>query len=584
MAKAAPCMKCRLRFTSFLQMFSNFSSSRSPLTAKRRRVGRACDFCRESRIRCEAVTPCPQCVANHIACVRPSQSSSQSRPINSRKRKSSPLIADSGQDEISQVPGRQAESGLNSPRDVSATRQAQSVEVPSSAQRIDSMVGFITRINDFCAGVSQLTSSPSPGGDPPPEYSSSFLAGGSQGSRAADCGLTEFQVDRLLLIFWTRLWPQAPIVTREDLRSNKHSQERTSPLRDAVTAYCMQYVHYSGLHSRILGLNLQQLRPDPEGSMIGLSYFQRCLSSVTQYNNFSEPSVLTLQCYCFMILYLLDAGQHSAAYNMIGLALRIAQSLESNAGALLGATSQNFRRAWWILNHLDFRCSRHLGKPVSAHFQKPTAPAQISDSEDLLGSESPLYHTESVRLTAAALSISKKLDCPSIQSEMHNEATGVEARADLLSDELYHLRQWESDLQNIRSLRHIKLYVSDIPLDPDAELEVQEDYLNQPPMEILLATLLELQYHNVVVTLHRVFIQFPSHPLVPKSSPRGDKHSATALNHALAMIRITHHRMTTHDILHGNSEIYQYTWNALLTLVGFMLAYPYCYRLSLIHI
>lgn len=558
-------------------MFSSFSTS--PLRAKRRRVGRACDFCRESRTRCEAITPCPQCVANHVTCIRP-QSDSQSRSIHGSKRQSSPLNDSHGQDETCQISERQPQFEQHgSQDDVSTARQARRCpNVPSSAQRIDSMLDFIARINDFCAGVSQLTSSMPPGEDPP--YPSPFLPGGHQDpTSTTDCSLTEVQIARLLLIFWTRLWPQVPIVECEDLRPDNHSsQDRTSPLRDAIIAYCMQYVYYSGLHSRILGLDLQQFEPNSQGSMIGLPYFQRCLSSVTQYTNFSQPSVFTLQCYCFMILYLLDAGQHSAAYNMIGLALRIAQSLDSNAGTPLEAAAQNFRRAWWVLNHLDFRCSRYLGKPVSIQFQEPTLPAQIQAAGDPLGLDSSLYHTETIRLTATALAIIKKIDSPSIQSELQNEAAGVESRAHLLSDELYHLRQWESDLQNVKPFRYIKLHVGDMPPDPDQELEVQEDYLKQPPMDVLLTTMLELQYHNVVVTLHRVFIQFPSHPLVPKASPLGDKHNATALNHALAMLRIINHRMTTHDILHGNSEIYQYTWNAVLTLVGFMLAYPYCYR------
>ncbi|KAJ5326783.1 uncharacterized protein N7506_009885 [Penicillium brevicompactum] len=527
-------------------MFSNFSSSQSPLRAKRRKVGRACDHCRESRTRCEAVTPCPQCVANHVTCFR---SSLRRRPPKSQKRQSSPVIADYHEEGTGQSEGY-ADNGLNG--EAGTAQQApQSISLPS-ARQTDSMLGFISRINNFCAGVSHLTSPTSTEEEPPP-YTSPFPPVGLQDP--ADCSLTESQVSRLLLIFWTRLWPQVPIVRREDLRLHLDSP---SPLRDAIIAYCMQYVYYSGLQSRILGLNLQQFQRDTESQ--GLPYFQRCLRSVTQYNNFSQPSVLTLQCYCFLIIYLLDASQHSAAYNMIGLALRIAESLKTDE-TLSGTTceAQNLRRVWWTLNHLDFRCSRHLGKPVNVR-SGSACPPQI------IGPEILLYHAESMRLTAAALAIVQKFDC-------HTQNESVEACAHLLSDELYHLRQWESELS-----LHMQLHVGDTPDDPDEEPDVQESFLTQPPIDILLTTLLELQYHNVIVTLHRVFIQFPSHPLVPKRSPQGDKHNATALNHALAMIKLAYQRMTTHDILHGTPEIYQYIWNAVLTLVGFMLAYPYCYR------
>ncbi|CAI7649094.1 unnamed protein product [Penicillium bialowiezense] len=473
----------------------------------------------------------------------------QGRSSKIQKRKSPPITVEAHDEEAGHAE-EQAESSLNG--EVSTAQQRPQSIDPPSARQTDSMVGFISRINSFCAGVSHLTSPTSSGENPPP-YTSPFPPFGLQDP--AECSLTESQVSRLLLIFWTRLWPQVPIVRREDVKLRPGSP---SPLRDAIIAYSMQYVYYSGLQSRILGLNLPQFHQGTEGH--GLPYFQRCLRSVTDYSNFSQPSVLTLQCYCFMIIYLHDAGQHSAAYNMIGLALRIAQSLETD-DRLSGATCEalNFRRAWWTLSHLDFRCSRHLGKPVSIR-SGSTFPAQITGPEILL------YHTESMRLTAAALAIVEKFDG-------HTKNESLEARTHLLSDELYHLRQWESELS-----LNLQLHVGDTPTDPDEEPEVQENYLTQPPMDILLTTLLELQYHNTIVTLHRVFIQFPSHPLVPKISPRGDKHNATALNHGLAMIKLVYQRMTTHDILHGTPEIYQYIWNAVLTLVGFMLAYPYCYR------
>ncbi|KAK9855959.1 hypothetical protein MYU51_001687 [Penicillium brevicompactum] len=416
-------------------MFSNFSSSQSPLRAKRRKVGRACDHCRESRTRCEAVTPCPQCVANHVTCFR---SSLRRRPPKSQKRQSSPVIADYHEEGTGQSEGY-ADNSLNG--EAGTAQQApQSISLPS-ARQTDSMLGFISRINNFCAGVSHLTSPTSTEEEPPP-YTSPFPPVGLQDP--ADCSLTE-----------------------------------------------------------------------------------------------SQPSVLTLQCYCFLIIYLLDASQHSAAYNMIGLALRIAESLKTDE-TLSGTTceAQNLRRVWWTLNHLDFRCSRHLGKPVNVR-SGSACPPQI------IGPEILLYHAESMRLTAAALAIVEKFDC-------HTQNESVEACAHLLSDELYHLRQWESELS-----LHMQLHVGDTPDDPDEEPDVQESFLTQPPIDILLTTLLELQYHNVIVTLHRVFIQFPSHPLVPKRSPQGDKHNATALNHALAMIKLAYQRMTTHDILHGTPEIYQ---------------------------
>ena len=529
-------------------MFSNFSSSSSrPLAAKRRKVTRACDYCREHRVRCEAAVPCPQCVANHVTCSRQSVPAAHTPSENIQRRE---------QPRLGSLP--------SGPR----------------AQKPDSMLGFIARINTFCSGVSQLSSSAIPGHTPPPEYISPVSPGVLQEATPLDCSLSESQVNRLLSIFWTRLWPLMPILRREDL--SPAAPGFSSPLRDAVIAYSMQYVHSSRLHNCLLGLHGPQFQPDKQTPMIGLPYFQRCLRAVTLYSSFSQPSLLILQCHCFMALYLLDAGQHSTAYNIIGLALRITESLNWELDAQTASTVRGcrlFYRLWWTLNHLDFRCSRHLGKPIGVHLQDSVCPPPTRESDTLLDPGSTLYHTESIRLTAAALAIIESTGCVSISAQGRQETTEIETRAQVLSDEMRHLRKWRMDLPSTGSLGNLRLEVGDTPPDPDKEPEVEVDYMKHQPMEILLTTLLELQYYNVIITLHRSFIQFPSHPLIPKSSPKADAHSATALNHALAIIRLTHSRMATYDILQGVPEVYQYLWNAVLTLVGFMLAYPYCYRL-----
>ncbi|OOF97646.1 hypothetical protein ASPCADRAFT_166689 [Aspergillus carbonarius ITEM 5010] len=559
-------------------MFSNFASSRTPLTAKRRKVSRACDFCRQHRVRCEATVPCPPCVANDVTCTRQVASTAQrlpgTDPVNQGRRSSSSLSRD----------GERLPSSAVESRPGALSTQV-SVPSPShsSAQRTDSMLGFIARINTFCSGVSQLAwTSTSWGYSPDPDYTSPFPPNVLQEATPTECNLTDAQISRLLAIFWTRLQPLAPIVRRDDFNSaNRTSPDQAWPLRDAIIAYTMQYVYCSGLHTRLLGLHWDQFQPEKQPSMTGLPYFQRCLQATTQYISFSQPSVVTLQCYCFMALYLLDAGQHSAAYNMIGLALRIAQSLHLDIETQAEPAVQDcqlFHRIWWTLNHLDFRCARHLGKPVSVRLQDCVCPLPTSESLNLLDPGSALYHTQSIRLTAAALAIIESTGCISVPAHRPKENADNETRAQILSEELRHLQQWRQDLQSTGSFGHLTLEVEDTPVDPDKEPEVELNYITRQPIEILLTTLLKLQYHNVIITLHRVFIQFPSHPLVPKSSPRADAHSATALNHALAMIKFTHHRMATCDILHGVPEVYQYQWNAVLTLVGFMLAYPYCHR------
>lgn len=120
--------------------------------------------------------------------------------------------------------------------------------------------------------------------------------------------------------------------------------------------------------------------------------------------------------------------------------------------------------------------------------------------------------------------------------------------------------------------------VPEVTPDPPGAPEFEGQYMEHPSKVALWGTLLLLQYHNAVISLHRVFIQFPTQPFAPKSHPKANAHAATALNHALTMIQTTHQRMGIYDITHGLSEVYQYQWNAVLTIIGFLLAYPYCHR------
>ncbi|PYH66978.1 fungal specific transcription factor domain-containing protein [Aspergillus vadensis CBS 113365] len=456
--------------------------------------------------------------------------------------------------------------------------------------RMDSTLGFIDRINTFCAGISQLSSRWSHAG-PPPAYSSPFTPHDTDGTAAVECDLSSGQVNRVLEIFWARLLPQVPIIRREDLeRPPSHEDTLTGshsqPLRDAVTAYTMQYIFYSGLNSRLLGLQWKQFnRSNRCSKKIGMPYFQRCLIGAMQYSTFAKPSLPILQCYCIMTLYLLDAGQHQAAYNMIGLAVRIARSLDLDCDSPPQASREQAElhsRIWWTLVHLDFRCSRHLGKPISVQLPISRSPPPCWMSNDPPRPVRFPYHNESIRLTCAALAV--------IESMAHHEKTrkthDIEFQANVLTDNLHHLRVWKDELRQNTWFKHLHLDVQDVPVSrkyfcgpgENGGGEEYNDYMIKAPLQIQTEALLELQYHDAMISLHRVFIQFPRQPAMNRENPLAGAHAATALKHALATIQTVYSCMTAHDIFYGSCELYQYQWNAVLTLMGFMLAFPFCPR------
>ncbi|KAJ5179936.1 hypothetical protein N7492_003146 [Penicillium capsulatum] len=545
------------------------SPSRTGLTARRRKIARACDFCREHRVRCEAVTPCPPCVANNLTC---------RRSPSSTPRKGAPTKA-------IEAPGQQRSNELlangaakNDFQDVQAVVPTPSANLAWTSHKTDSTMGFIARINVFCSGLSHILSNPSIlGSDLPldqiPPAPTSLLPG----TESAICELSPSQINHVLRLFWSHIRPQIPIVQLKDLKlSGETIPGGSSPLRDSVVAYSLLYIYNTGLHKRVVGLKLPQFQE--QISSIGMLYFQRCLSTVTQLATFSGPSISAMQCYCYLTLYLLDAENHQAAYNMVGVGLRIAQSLnymDSRNGGY--RECQLFRRILWTLIQLDFRCSRHVGKPVSIRVHDWMCVRPTREPDDVFSSNGLLYHTESIRLTAAALVVNELMDRHALLSQADGPAN-VEERAGALSQHLNPLKLWCDELPKEQHLGKLNFDLRETDPSPGEMTNTYEESMERSSMVIILSTLLLIQYHNVMVGLHRVFIQFPSHPLVPKSNPNADSHAATALNHALTIIRIAYDRMTTLDVLHGISELYQYQWNAVITIIGFMLAYPYCHR------
>ncbi|KAJ5737771.1 uncharacterized protein N7483_002896 [Penicillium malachiteum] len=547
------------------------TSSGIGITPRRRKIAKACDFCREHRVRCEATTPCPPCIANNITCHR-------SRPERtSRKSCLSQNYDDANIEVIDGVLGDTVSNTDTQTVDASEPIPSPEANLAWTSHKTDSIMGFIARITVFCSHMSQTFSTSTPSASDPPLESISLFSASILNDANGEFDLSPIQIKHLMRIFWSRLRPQMPIVQLKDLEnSSEHIHGPYSPLQDAVIAYTLNHIYHSGLNTRIVNLNWPQFQT--RKAAIGMPYFQRCLSTVTKLATFAGPSVSVMQCYCYMTLYLLDLGHHQAAYNIVGLGLRIAESLNYMDARTGGYRDcQLFRRVWWTLIHLDFRCSRHLGKPVSIRINDLMCVRPTREPQDIHYTNGLLYHTESLRLTAAALVMDESMDRRTSSSEIVGVGN-IESRAKNLSDLSYHLQKWRDELPQEDCFANLHFDVPDVPPNPTELSKDGYEGLEQSSMATLLRTLLSLQYHNVKIGLHRVFIQFPSYPLVPKSTPKADAHAVTALNHALTMIRIAHNTMTVHDFFHGFPELYQYQWNAVITIIGFMLACPWCHR------
>jgi hypothetical protein len=84
--------------------------------------------------------------------------------------------------------------------------------------------------------------------------------------------------------------------------------------------------------------------------------------------------------------------------------------------------------------------------------------------------------------------------------------------------------------------------------------------------------LLELMYHNFCIDLLRPFIPLGVATSVP--TPRAAAYTTMCAAHAMALTHIVHQVLSDTSILDGWIEAFQFQWNAAMTLVGFILAYP----------
>ncbi|KAJ5629996.1 hypothetical protein N7528_003653 [Penicillium herquei] len=561
-------------------MFYNFTPLRSKPLAKRRKVRRACDFCREHRVRCDGNMPCSQCTTNKVKCVKPKPSNLLSPARSNGARSIRPSVP------ICAAP----------PQSDSVTSSTPASEsTPVVARHPDCLTGFISRINTFCSVVSQASAQATPDSSellsPGTSYSTPDLIQDAEQSimQSSPSNLQDLQT-RLLEIFWARYFYLVPIVTRADIQGLGSDQNK-EPLRNALMAYCLQSIYHAGLHHRFLGistgLNEAQGSSNRQSPLVPLfaSYFQKALAANSHYLLYAEPALCDIQRHILMALFLLNSGEVLPAYNITGVAIRLAQSLDLQKppAPQVTATEAKIRsRVWWTLVHLDFHCSRYLGKPMAISLRDIIIDLPNDDLSTNPASSELAFYVATITLTVVGKKVAESLAYINDKIPLNDTMPQIELSAKHLTYEISRLFEWRDRTVKVEPFKNLVLVGSHNQPQTHAAgkgLSLHDDawIYNQSPTRTLQQTLLELQFHDLVIWFHRPFIQFPSHDLVPQRSPGADAHATTALQHALKVTEIIHQRMLNHDALYGCSDVYQYVWNAVLTLIGFLLAYPLCY-------
>lgn len=550
-----------------------------------RRVKHACESCRLFRVRCDGLQPCARCRSQRHRCVYSTRSPQSHQ--NNQPPKPPPAYA-AWATESPAPPLPSSAPGLSDPPRSSSASPPAAAPAPSHEPvdplSSDSMVTFAAKINHYFLSIVTVVPEKVLESPPLPQYIS-FDASTVQNADQPSLHLTSAQRSALFRLYARRLHPTFPVIDLDQLQALCR-EEHPPPLLCAVFALSIQYAACSGLAARVLDLAMPGIAACSDSSQAGYPLITRCRSLLATSS--FEPSLTEVQCNVLMALYLVNAGQLKAAYNLVGSAVRIAFSLDLYR---LGPNRANKLccRLWWYLIQLDVKCSSLLARPAAVRRSDILLCPLPTDTN---GDWS--FHVNSVKLTAAVLSVNN-FKLPRVDNVSLNEEL-----ARRLSDQLGPIGEWETSVQQTRFF--------DLTLDPYktiSRFEQTQDQLllqythSQPTpattrksrvgvditpssdidskADVLQRILLKVHYHNSLMSLLRSFICFPFKSISPIRSPLVDKHATDAAAHALALTATVVESFQNSDLLYGWCDVYRSLWNALLTMAGYVVSYPLCH-------
>jgi len=398
------------------------------------------------------------------------------------------------------------------------------------------------------------------------------------------------QQDYLLDLFWQGYHCIYPIIDEAAFREHYETlwtngtSRQPSPLVDIIMALCLQF----GSSFIARDDNSSPHPGEDDAAVAGLAFYQRCYAHLL--NTIESPSVVTVQCYIFSIIYLLNASLTTTAQVLTATAIRVAYIIglhQEPPEHLSGAEKELRRRMWWTFYLLDTQICMEQGGPWMM---------QISHSSCRLADHSPItaqsyspnfispspdftwlsYQTHALRLanTVRAVHAAFYEHCNNVVSKINtpNFYEDGQAREDCaryLIDCMKKLQIWAQNLPGgYKTPRRSngEAFATDkslLDIDRLTPLWLQRQRF-----------LLELEYHNYAMNLYRSFICFSPNPSTVTAI--SDGHAISALNHAITITNISYQVLTETEVLHGWYRAFQWLRNAMLTMVGYACAYPVC--------
>ncbi|KAJ0421312.1 fungal-specific transcription factor domain-containing protein [Aspergillus carlsbadensis] len=601
-----------------------------PRRRKRAQVARACGSCRLRRIKCDNNVPCSNCVMNGGDCSKKSAPSaftlSQAhQEIASLRQKVSQLESElqnrseASTGSVSSVrldtrspsvtfPAVSSEAAVLIQNGASAPRQywggvhfcpARSPNSlwlgPSSlyafTQRLSSFLGV--KLNQehpphqmlpISASDNKLLDRPAMTGSDPFAPTSGIASNGVY--------LSPLQEEYFLNYFWqTYHVAVCPILDEAQFKQHYQSlliaggkERRPSALVDIVVAACMQY------HISTLPLGSQGVLVEGKDALVaGRWHYWRGQTLLTY--ELESPSISTLQCHLLCAIYLCGGSFHNLMDTAMALAVRTAYILGLHLDpppTLPEAEREMRRRLWWCVYFMDSRANMKLGRPfmLSESHAMPALPSDslavaamsgstfVPAAEDTTWLSFNLHQITLYRTIRAAYTSFYNTDFHLQEGQtIWDRPDALQAGAQIHAQHTQHLDAWCESIPD--ALRLKRQDANSRPFATDSARVVFEQFA--PQWLQRQRVVLEHTYHHVCVNLFRPMICFThqnANPTQGSGVSLPDELATRCAIHAIAVTKLTHQVLEETSLFDGWHEAFYCQWNAVMTLIGFVMAYP----------
>lgn len=405
---------------------------------------------------------------------------------------------------------------------------------------------------------------------------------------ATDCSSRAAE-EAQLAIFWTSNHLASPIIDRAAFQTHYDSLWRTegptrkpSALVEILLAISMQYSTAIKRHTSALR-GAKSDSDANDATMSGMKFYRRCQALLV--DQIEGPSITTLQCQYFSVVFLFNASFHNTAHSILAQAIRagIILGLHLEPPRTLATAQKEFRKGlWWTVYAMEMKFAMELGRPLAVNISQVTCSLP---STDLLAIASDTSYTEPVtsslihnvlyiRLVLAyrAVYVTFYNKCADVlgsngQESLYKDPEALEECAKFLRSRMEYLGTWLNDVpQQLKPKRMNsgEPYSTDgTPLDID---------VSAPLGSMWLPTFLELRFHHVCMCLYRPFISFSK--VNGTATPITEKNARGCVEHAITQTNIIDQATSTTDVLNGMYIVAHWQWIASLSLLGYILAYP----------